>query len=105
MGDDGKLDVPEGVRAAFALKPGDIVDFYLDEKARTARVRARNISISTMLEMFSFPQAAGQPMSIEEMDSAIGEYLTQDDERIRRDAREWEEFQRWRRTRSDRAAE
>jgi hypothetical protein len=39
------------------------------------------------------------------MDDAIGEHLKEDDERIKRDAKEWEEFQHWRRTRSDRAAE
>jgi bifunctional DNA-binding transcriptional regulator/antitoxin component of YhaV-PrlF toxin-antitoxin module len=42
MGDDGKLVVPEDVQTAFKLTPGDIIDFYLDETARTARIRARN---------------------------------------------------------------
>lgn len=41
MGADGKLVVPEDVQSAFKLKPGDIIDFYLDETARTARIRAR----------------------------------------------------------------
>jgi hypothetical protein len=33
---DGKLVVPEDVQSAFKLKPGAIIDFYLDETARTA---------------------------------------------------------------------
>jgi bifunctional DNA-binding transcriptional regulator/antitoxin component of YhaV-PrlF toxin-antitoxin module len=105
MGADGKLVVPEDVQTAFKLKPGDIIDFYLDETARTARIRARNLDFSTIREMFPVGQAPTRPMSIKDMDDAIGEHLEEDDERIRRDAKEWEEFQHWRRMRSDRAAE
>ena len=52
MGADGKLVVPENVQSAFKLKPGDIIDFYLDETARTARIRARNLDCSEIEKMF-----------------------------------------------------
>jgi bifunctional DNA-binding transcriptional regulator/antitoxin component of YhaV-PrlF toxin-antitoxin module len=105
MGPDGTLAVPEPVRTAFNLMAGDIVDFYLDVRERTARIRARNVSISTLAGMFpTADQSAGPPLSAEDIDNAIGEHLREDDERIQRDATEWDEFLAWRRAR-DRAAE
>ena len=105
MGVDGLLAVPEAVRTAFNLKPGDIVDFYLDETARTARIRARNLDFSAIREMLPVgDQAPGQPLTDEDIDTAIGEHLREDDERIKRDFNEWAEFQQWRRSRH-RAAE
>jgi bifunctional DNA-binding transcriptional regulator/antitoxin component of YhaV-PrlF toxin-antitoxin module len=105
MSADGMLAVPEAVRTAFNLKAGDTVDFYLDETARTARIRARNLDLSAIAEMFPLGgQTSGQPLSIEDMDTAIGDHLREDDERIKRDFNEWEEFQQWRRSRH-RAAE
>jgi bifunctional DNA-binding transcriptional regulator/antitoxin component of YhaV-PrlF toxin-antitoxin module len=52
MGADGKLVVPEDARSTFKLKPGDIIDFYLDETARTARIRVRNLDFSEIKKMF-----------------------------------------------------
>jgi bifunctional DNA-binding transcriptional regulator/antitoxin component of YhaV-PrlF toxin-antitoxin module len=89
MGADGKLVVPEDVQTAFKLKRGDVSDFYLDETARTARLRARNLDFSTIGEMFPVGQAPSRPMSIKDMDDAIGEHLEEDDERIKRGAKEW----------------
>ena len=76
MGDDGKLVVPEDVQTVFKLKPGDIIDFYLDETTRTARLRARNLDFSTIREMFPVGQARTRPMSIKDMDDAIGRHVS-----------------------------
>ena len=51
MGADGKLVVPDDVQTALQTG-GDIIDFYLDETARTARIRARNLDFSVIKKMF-----------------------------------------------------
>ena len=105
MGPDGTIAVPEPVRTALNLKAGDIVDFYLEESGRGLRLRARNIDVETMAAMFRLTgPVSSAPLSQEEIDNAIGEHLSEEDERIVRDAKEWDEFQQWRRSHG-RAAE
>lgn len=95
---EGQLTIPEAVREHFNLKPGDIVDFYIDAFGRSVRILARNKSIS---EPFGFDLPPGErPVTFAEMDEAIAEYLSEKDERISREWRERREFEEWKRTRN-----
>ena len=102
----GQLTIPAPVREFFELKTGDTVDFFLDRRTRAVRMRARNRPISTLfgsLNKYVDPNA--EPVTPEQMDQAIGDYLAEDDARIMREYREWQEFQRWKRRRRQDAAE
>jgi len=44
-------------------------------------------------------------VTIEQMNQAVGDYLAEDDARIVRQYREWQEFQRWKQRRRRDAAE
>jgi len=83
MSSNGQLTIPAAVREHFELKPGDIVDFYIDDADRSVRMLARNKGISDRLEGFDLA-AAGRPVTLAEMDEAIGDSLAEKDERISR---------------------
>jgi bifunctional DNA-binding transcriptional regulator/antitoxin component of YhaV-PrlF toxin-antitoxin module len=88
------------VRDHFALKTGDVVDFYVNERERSVQLLFRNKSIFDSLEELKLPPSPhGHPVTIAEMDEAIGDYLAEKHERI---GREWEErqaFEKWKRAR------
>jgi bifunctional DNA-binding transcriptional regulator/antitoxin component of YhaV-PrlF toxin-antitoxin module len=83
MCSNGQLMISAAVREHFNLKPGDIVDFYIDDADRSVRILARNKSISDRREGFDLP-ARGRPVTLAEMDEAIGERLAEKDGRISR---------------------
>jgi antitoxin PrlF len=87
MSSKGQLTMPAAVREHFDLKPGDIVDFYVDDADRSVRLLARNKSIFDSLEELKLPPR-GRPVTVAEMDEAIGEYLAEKHDRI---SREWNE--------------
>jgi AbrB family looped-hinge helix DNA binding protein len=102
----GQVTIPAAVRDFFDLKTGDTVDFYLDQRTRAVRMRARNrsaASLSGILNKYVDPNA--EPVTIEQMNQAVGDYLAEDDARIVRQYREWQEFQRWKQRRRRDAAE
>ncbi len=106
MTSKGQLTVPAPVRDFFSLKPGDIVDFYIDEESRSARIRARNRSVSELFgALNSFVAAGAPPLAQEDIDHAIGDHLAEEDARIMREYAEWQAFQEWRRTHRATAAE
>lgn len=86
---EGQLTIPAAIREAFGLKTGDIVDFYVDDAGRSVTLLARNKSIFERLDEFKLPSSPnGRPVTVAEMDDAIGDYLTEKHERI---SREWKE--------------
>jgi antitoxin PrlF len=94
----GQLTIPEAVRKHFDLKPGDIVDFYVDAEDGSVRIMARNKSISDYPIGFDLPPGE-RPATFGELDEAVSEYLSEKDERISREWRERHEFEEWKRTR------
>ena len=102
MSSKGQLTIPAAVRKHFDLKTGDIVDFYVDDADRSVRLLARNKSIFDRLEELKLPPR-DRPVTVAEMDEAIGEYLAEKHERISREWHERREFEEWKRTRNKRA--
>jgi antitoxin PrlF len=100
----GQLTMPAAVREHFNIKAGDIVDFYVEDAEDSVRLLVRNKSIFERLEEPKLPPPPnGRPVTVAEMDEAIGEYLAEKHERI---SREWDErhaFEEWKRTRDKRA--
>lgn len=106
MTSKGQITIPAAIRSFFELKKGDIVDFYLDERTRCVRLRARNRPVESLfgaLNKYVDPNA--RPLTLEEIDQAIGDYLAEDDARIMQQHNEWQEFLKWRRARRKDAAE
>ena len=85
MSSKGQLTMPAAVREHFDLKAGDIVDFYVDDAERLVRMLVRNKSIFERMEELKLPPSPdGRPVTVAEMDEAIGEYLAEKHERISR---------------------
>jgi antitoxin PrlF len=104
MSSKGQLTIPSAIREHFNLKTGDIVDFYADDAERSVRMLVRNKSIFERLEELKLPPSPdGRPVTLAEMDEAIGEYLAEKHERISREWNERHEFEEWKRTRDKRA--
>jgi bifunctional DNA-binding transcriptional regulator/antitoxin component of YhaV-PrlF toxin-antitoxin module len=101
MASKGELTIPEAVREHFDMKTGDIVDFYIDDTDRSVRLLVRNKSIFDRREDLKLP-SLGWPVTVEEMDEAIGDYLAEKHERISRNERH--EFEEWKRARDKRAS-
>ena len=98
MSSKGQITVPAKIREALNLKEGETVDFYLPDGSRTVEMRARNSKLEDLIGCLSH-LSDGKPMTDEEMDDAIGNYLAEKDERIMREQAEWSEFQQWREAR------
>ena len=101
MSSKGQLTIPSAVREHFDLKTGDIVDFYVDDDGRSVQLLVRNKSIFDSLEELKLP-ARGRPVTLAEMDEAIGDYLAEKHDRINREWNERREFEEWKRTRDKR---
>jgi AbrB family looped-hinge helix DNA binding protein len=84
MSSNGELTMPSAVREHFDLKAGDIVDFYVDDADGSVRMLARNQSIFERLEELKLPPPDNRPVTLAEMDDAIGEYLAEKHDRISR---------------------
>src|ERR1700680_2711366 len=101
MSSKGQLTMPSAVREPFDLKTGDIIDFYIDDSQRSVQILVRNKSVFDRLEELKLP-AVGHPVTVEEMDQAIGDYLTEKHDRISREWKERREFEEWKRSRDKR---
>ena len=104
MSSKGQLTVPGAVREHFDLKAGDIVDFYIDDTDRSVRLLVRNKSIFDGLDDLRLIPPGGRPVTVEEMNEAIGDYLAEKHERISREWNERHEFEEWKRARDKRAS-
>ena len=83
MSSNHRLTIPSAVRQHFNLKTGDIVDFYVDHADRSVRMLVRNKSILDDLEELKLPPG-GRPITLAEMDEAIGDYLAEKHGRLSR---------------------
>jgi len=81
----GQTTIPLEVREALNLKPGDHIRYVIDKNG--VHLLRKNRHISELAGFLGKPPT-GAGTSIEDMDKAIGEYLAEDDERIRREWRE-----------------
>lgn len=85
---------------ALDLKAGDVIDFYLDKDGRAARLRARNRPIKDAFGALNNRLDPDRPsLSLADTDEVIGDAIVEDDARIMRQYREWQEFLAWRRSR------
>ncbi|MCF1462842.1 AbrB/MazE/SpoVT family DNA-binding domain-containing protein [Agrobacterium vitis] len=77
----GQTTIPAEIRDMLGLKPGDKVRYVTQGNRVYLRVKNGNaMQLAGLLHDPSRP-----PMSLEEMDAAIGESLVEDDRRITRD--------------------
>lgn len=105
MSSKGQLTLPAAVREHFELKTGDLVDFYVEDERRSVYILVRNKSILDRLDELKLPpRPDGRPVTVEEMDEAIGEFLTEKHDRITREWNERREFEEWKRSRDKRAS-
>lgn len=80
----GQITLPKEVRDRHNLKPGDMVEFV--ERDGETVVKARNVRAIDLAGMFHRPGM--KPVSIEEMDEAIGDAVAEDYESLMREWRE-----------------
>ena len=81
MTSKGQVTLPKPIRDFLGIDAGDQVEFS-PEPDGTVRLRRMGRSIRSLAGMLH--RSGMQPASIREMDEAVGTYLAQDDERIRR---------------------
>jgi len=79
----GQTTIPLEVREYLGLKPGDRINYVVDETG--VRILAKNRRAVDLAGILG-PPPRGAGASVEEIDEAIGSAIAQDDERI---AREW----------------
>lgn len=77
----GQITLPKEVRDHFHLQEGDRVEFLIEPEGR---VELRPVSVSIMSLYGILHRPGMRPVSIEEMDEAVGRYLAEEDERIRK---------------------
>jgi antitoxin PrlF len=80
----GQITLPKEVRDRHKLKPGDSVEFVV-ENGKTW-VRPRNLRAIDLAGILHRPGM--KPITVEEMDEAIAEAVAEDDDRIQREWRE-----------------
>jgi len=74
----GQITIPIKVREDLGLKTGDRVSFIKGENGEYI-LRAKTGSIMDLKGIFKW---TGPPLTIEEMDEAVGQHLAEDDARI-----------------------
>lgn len=74
----GQITIPIKVREDLGLKAGDRVSFIKGENGEYI-LKAKTGSIMDLKGIFKW---TGPPITIEEMDEAVGQYLAEDDARI-----------------------
>jgi AbrB family looped-hinge helix DNA binding protein len=74
----GQITIPIQVREDLGLKTGDRVSFIKGENGEYI-LKAKTGSIMDLKGIF---KRTGPPLTIEEMDEAVGKYLAEDDARI-----------------------
>ena len=79
MTSKGQMTLPKEIRDDLHLAPGDQIDI-VKEGSRYV-LRPRNVRAE---DLFGILYRAGDPpMTLDEMDEAVGQALAEDDERIR----------------------
>jgi AbrB family looped-hinge helix DNA binding protein len=78
----GQITIPQKVRRHLHLNAGDKVEFSIEDDG-TVSVRPVKGSVR---DLFGFLKRPGErPVSVEEMNEAIAEFHSDENERIRRD--------------------
>jgi AbrB family looped-hinge helix DNA binding protein len=72
----GQLRIPDAVREHLDLKPGDIVDFVIDDVVRSVHILVRNKGVPEPSGEFDRPPG-GRAAAFAEMDEATGEYVAE----------------------------
>ena len=80
----GQTTIPKEVRDQLGLNTGTRIEWIVENGQAT--VRPRKLRATDLAGILHRPGI--RPLTIEEMDEAIGEYLAEDDRRIQR---EWHE--------------
>lgn len=80
----GQLTIPKDVRDKLNLETG--ARFYICAVDGEVHIMQKNLSISDLAGILH--REGQEPVSLEEIDKAIGEYVAADDRRI---MREWNE--------------
>lgn len=81
----GQTTIPQEVREYLKLKPGDRINYVLDNGL--VRLIPKNRSIADLAGFLGKPPE-GAGGTLEDIDKAIGDYIAEDHERIRR---QWNE--------------
>jgi len=84
----GQVTVPKEVRDRFNLHPGDTIEFI--EEEGKLWVKARKTRAVDLIGILG-PPPSGKSLTVEEIDEAIMDAVTEDDERIMREWREGNE--------------
>ncbi|MGD0631515.1 MAG: AbrB/MazE/SpoVT family DNA-binding domain-containing protein [Terracidiphilus sp.] len=74
----GQITVPISIRKKLGLQTGDQV-LFIEREDGEILVRAKKGDLMDFYGMF---KSSGKPATVEEMDEAVGRYLTEDDARI-----------------------
>lgn len=77
----GQTTVPKEIRDRLKLKPGDRIEYVVDEQGRVI-LKARNLRAVDLAGFLGKPP--GGPLTIEEMDDAIAAAVTERYERSKR---------------------
>lgn len=77
----GQITLPREVREHLHLSEGDRVEFLIEPEGGV-RLRPLTGSVRNLFGILHRPGMS--PLSVEEMDEAIGRYIAEDNERIRR---------------------
>ena len=88
MTSKGQLTIPKDVREQLSLKPG--TRFYVTVLDGRGVALPKTRRLADLAGMLGKPPS-GETLSIEQMDEAIMDAVTEDDERIKR---EWNEAQK-----------
>ena len=83
----GQITIPAEVRKEMGLTTGDRVYFIRNPETGRFKVTRRTGSVK---DLFGFLKHEGPPVTIEQMNDDMAQYLGEDDERIKR---EWHERQ------------
>ena len=81
----GQTTIPQEVREYLRLKPGDRINYVLDNGL--VRLIPKNRNIADLAGFLGKPPK-GAGATLKDFDRAIGDYVAEDDERIRR---QWHE--------------
>jgi bifunctional DNA-binding transcriptional regulator/antitoxin component of YhaV-PrlF toxin-antitoxin module len=85
----GQITLKREVLEHLGLQPGSRVEVDLLPNSKVGLVGVRDPGASTWSELWaSLPSYDGSPITLDQMEDAIGAYVGEDDERIMREARE-----------------
>ena len=76
----GQITLPKEVRSRLGVAAGDHVEFAISDDGS---ITIRSVKKSALRLHGVIDQSADRPVPVEDLDQAIADHLTDDDERIR----------------------